>query len=213
MPLYATEADLYTYGLPHGALSNAARLVVANATTNAFTLDEHGYSSGDVVSFRADADGSLPGGISEAVDYYVLRVNHYLFRVAATSGGAAIDLSSAGEFAMVMSELPITGALTWASLIIEQNLLAHCVPLEAPYHELIVATCAELAIGKLTAGGESKSLAAMVEAAGKRVAAWSKGQPLRGDGKPAAAQAAGVAQSVSVPYLDARGFGRFGGPT
>jgi hypothetical protein len=211
MPVYATEQDLYRYGLPRGALSNAARLVTANATSDSFTLDEHGFALNDVVTFRADADGALPTGIAEGVEYYVIPVNHYTFKVSATASGSAVNFTTAGSFVLVIKELPIQGALEWASLIIEQNLLGHCVPLELPYHQLIVATCAQLAAGLLLNGSESKSLAAMVVEASNVVAKWSKGQPLRGENKPAAAQAAGVARSASVPYCDARGWGKYGG--
>lgn len=213
MAIYATLADLFTYGLPRGALTNAAQLVTANATTNAFTLDVHGLSEGTALSFRFDADGSMPAPLVAGTEYYALPVNEYTFRVSATPGGAAIDLTTAGEFVLMIVPLPIAGALEWASLIIEQNLPAHAVPLAEPYHELIVATTAELAIGKLLTGSESKSLALLVAEASKRVATWGKGVPLRGDNKPPAADAAGVTQSASVPYCDSRGWGRYGGPT
>lgn len=213
MAVYAEEEDLYTYGLPRGALAATARLVVADATSNVFTLDSHGFASGFALSFRADAGGSMPAPLVAGTEYYAVPVNHYTFKVAATAGGAAIDITTAGEYLLVISAPPIAGALQWASLILEQSLPAHCVPLEAPYHELIVATAAELAIGKLLGGTESKSLATMVETAGKRVATWAKGVPLRGDNKPAAARASLVATSATVPYCDPRGWGRFGGPT
>lgn len=213
MTTYATLADLFTYGLPRGALVNPAQLVTANATTNAFTLDCHGLSSGDAMSFRFDADGSMPAPLVAGTEYYALPQNEYTFKVSATPSGAVIDLTTAGEFVLMIVPLPIAGALAWASLIVDQNLLAHCLPLAEPVHELVVATTAELAIGKLTAGSESKSLAALVAEASKRIATWSKGVPLRGENKPAAARAAGVAASATVPFRDPRGWGQFGGPT
>jgi hypothetical protein len=212
MAVYATPADLRTYGLPDGALSNPARLVVANALTNAFTLDVHGFELNRPIYFRADQGGGMPAPLAAEVEYYAIPLNEFSFRVALAPDGASVDLTTAGEYLLVWSPLPIAGALEWASLIIDQNLPAHAVPLQAPFHELIVATTAQLAIGKLLNGYEGKSLAAMVTEATALVAKWGKGVPLRGENRPGQDRATNRAVSVSAPYLDRRGWGRFGGP-
>lgn len=208
---YCSEADLYTYGLPRGALPNPGQLVTADATTNAFTLGEHGFELDHVVSFRAEAGGSLPAPLAAGTDYYVVPVNHYLFKVAATAGGATIDLTTAGQYVVVISAPPIAGAIEFGARVIDQALVAHPVPLEAPYPEIIVITNAELAIGKLLNGAEGKSLAQMVEAAMKRVATWAKGVPLRAG--PATPDAANVATSAPAPTTAGgpSGWSRFGG--
>lgn len=205
---YATLADLYTYGLPRGSLTNPARNVVADASANAFTLDVHGFELDHPVYFRCDAGGSMPAPLVSGAEYYAIPVNEFTFRVAAAPGGALIDLTTAGLYLLVWDPLPIAGALEWASLIVDQNLPAHAVPLQAPIHELIVATTAQLAIGKLLNGYEGKSLAAMVAEASALVAKWGKGIPLRGADVPTATN---LAASLTAPSRDARGWTRFGG--
>ncbi len=209
MAVYATPADLRTYGLPDGALSNPARLVTANAVTNAFTLDVHGFELNRPVYFRFDQGGSMPAPLVAEAEYYAVPVNEFSFRVATAPNGAAVDITTAGEYLLVWSPLPIAGALEWASLIVDQNLPAHAVPLAEPFHELIVATVAQLAIGKLLNGYEGKSLAAMVAEASALVAKWGKGIPLRGANVPTATN---LAASLTAPVRgDSRGWSRFGG--
>jgi len=72
-----------------------------DATTNLITLSGHGFSSGDVVRFRAGLpNGTLPtavgGNIDEASSYFALVVDATTFRIERTLGGGAIDLTSAG---------------------------------------------------------------------------------------------------------------------
>lgn len=207
---YCEPADLYTLGgLPRGALANPARLVTADASSNAFTLDVHGFELDHPVTFRAESGGALPGGISAATTYYAIPVTEYSFKVAASAGGAAVDLTTAGSLVVVHAELPIDGAITFGARIIDQALMAHPVPLEAPYPEIIVITNAELAVARLMSGSESKSLGAISAEATKRVQMWAKGVPVRaGDDTPAGAN---KAVAASVPYCDARGWNRHGG--
>jgi hypothetical protein len=165
---------------------------------------------GDEITLRAEAGGSLPSPLVAATTYYARPVNDNSFQLSAVPGGSAIDLTTAGARFLIITPLPIQGTICWASRIIDDMLPAHVVPLVFPYHELIVATTAELAIGKLLgrAGSASKSLAEMVDAANARLAKWARGIPLRGDNTP---QAANLSVSASIPYSDARGWARYGG--
>lgn len=211
---YCAAGDLYSYGLPRGAVPNPGRLAASvSATANTIALDVHGFEQDDPVSFRAESGGSLPSPLVEGTTYYVVPVDANAFSVSATAGGAAVDFTSAGENVVVIDPLPIAAAISWGGAMIEDMLPAHVVPLEAPYPPIIVMTNAELAAGKLAARGGfgSKSLAEIVDQARKRLDRWSKGIPIRGTNAPADTAAANTAVSPVAPYTDARGWNRWGG--
>lgn len=213
MSAYCEPADLYSYGLPRGTVPNRGRDIASvNASANTLTLDEHGFATGDPLTFRAQAGGLLPGGLAEGTTYYAIAVDDARFSVSATEGGAAIDLTSAGSRVLVISRLPREAAIRWASAIIDQSLPAHAVPLTAPYPEIVVATCAELAAGRLAgySGAGAKSLADMIAVANARVAKWAKGIPLRGDNTDTQPRT-NTAAVASLPYADTRGWNRYGG--
>jgi uncharacterized phiE125 gp8 family phage protein len=67
----------------------------ANATTDVCTCAGRVFTSGQRVRLR-NADGALPTGLAEATDYYVRDVSGNTFKLAATSGGTAIDITGAG---------------------------------------------------------------------------------------------------------------------
>lgn len=208
---YADPADLYQYGLPRGALRSGGRLAGSvSAADDSIELDGHGFADDDPVSFRAESGGTLPAPLAEGVEYRAIALDASFFRVAATAGGAAIDLTTSGSGVVVIAPLPIAGALDWASRVIDDMLPAHVVPLSAPYPEIVRMTCAELAAGKLLTltGQASKSLAEMVDFAQRRLARWAKGVPVRGTNAPAPAS---LAQGATLPYYDARGWARYGG--
>lgn len=75
-----------------------------NLTTNVFTsLTGYPYEDGDEITFSCSGNSNsamgdvatLPGGITEGTTYFVRDVSGSTFKVAATSGGAAIDLTAA----------------------------------------------------------------------------------------------------------------------
>jgi len=210
---YCEESDVYAYGVPRGALPHEGRVAAAaSASTDAIELDGHGFASGDELSLRAEAGGSLPSPLAEGTTYYALPVDGDHFQVAATSGGAAIDLTTVGGNIVVVVPLPIALAVAWASRLIDDMLPAHVVPLESPYPELVRMTCAELAAGKLAqlTGATSESLAATLDAAHKRLARWGRSVPIRGTNAPDPAGLATTAAATATA-TDARGWRRFGG--
>lgn len=210
---YCGRADLYNFGLPRGSIPNSGRLVLStSATADAFTLGEHGFSAGDPVTFRAEMGGSMPAPLIAGTTYYALPVSESVFQVAATAGGPAIDLTTAGAEVLVSSPLPIESAIEWGAETINLALIAHAVPLEAPYPPIIVMVNAELAAAKLGyfSGATSKSLTDVMASAQKKIDTWAKGVPLRGSGV-SRDDRTNTPQSASVPYCDRRGWGRFGG--
>lgn len=215
MASYCEESELYDFGLPRGGIPNPGRLAAeppASASTNAVELDGHGFTLDDLVSFRAESGGALPSPLAAGTTYYAIPAGESYFRVSATAGGAAIDLTTAGSGVVVLCPLPIAAAIEYASALIEDMLPAHAVPLTAPYPRIISMTCAELAATKLAAraGAGSVSLTATADAARARLARWALGVPLRGanaDAQPSTT----LAQSATKPPLDARGWARWGG--
>lgn len=209
--MYCDPSDLYSYGLPRGALTNAGRLVGSVSTTDdTVELDVHGFAAGQPLRFRPDGDSELPSPLVEGAEYYAIVASESHFQVAATAAGAALDLTTAGGYFVVIASLPVDAAITWASRIIDDMLPAHVVPLTAPYPPIIVMTTAELAAGKLLggSGGESSSIGAMVDAANERVRRWAKGVPVRGTNAP---KAANLSRSATAPHRDSRGWSEFGG--
>lgn len=211
MTAYCSEKDLYDFGLPRGSLSNPARLVTADPAADLFLLDSHGFADGDEVSFRADAGGAMPGGLSANVTYFVRRLRESAFQVASTENGDPLDVTTAGSRVVVYAPINIAATLEWASRVLDDAMQGSTVvPLALPVPEIIRMTCAELAAGKLMAGRNgSRALSEVVAAAVARAAKWAKVRP-QGDHAKAPA---GLAASATVPYADPRGWNKFGGIT
>lgn len=74
-----------------------AALTIKNATvddtTNVLTTAGHGYVDGDQLFVTA---GTMPGGLTEGVAYYVRDKTTDTYKLEATLGGGAIDITSAG---------------------------------------------------------------------------------------------------------------------
>lgn len=77
---------------PNGALKNAT----ATASDDTFTSSNHGLSDGMTVALLAPLGGSLPTGVSADTVYYVRDATTHTFKLAATSGGSAINLTTDG---------------------------------------------------------------------------------------------------------------------
>lgn len=66
----------------------------ANATSNGITSAAHGFVNTDRVEVATIA-GVLPGGLAADIGYYVVSATTNTLQLSLTSGGAAIDLTSA----------------------------------------------------------------------------------------------------------------------
>lgn len=75
--------------------------VATAATSDTFTSVAHGLTTDDRVFFSAIAGESLPTGLSATVLYFVRAtgLTADAFTIATTSGGAAVDITAAGECA------------------------------------------------------------------------------------------------------------------
>lgn len=75
---------------------------VATPGTDTITSPAHGYADTQKIVFYG---GTVPGGLTEGTVYYVRDATTDTFKVAATSGGAAIDITSAGTGGCMVSTI------------------------------------------------------------------------------------------------------------
>jgi hypothetical protein len=75
---------------------------MADAATDVVTVPGHGYVNTDTIVFYG---GTVPSPLVEGTVYYVRDATTDTFKVAATSGGAAIDLIGAGASDCVVSKI------------------------------------------------------------------------------------------------------------
>lgn len=79
-----------------GYLMGPAKNFIGDASTDVITSSSHGYADTTKVRVEALSGTSLPTGISAGTDYYVRDSTTNTFKLAATSGGTAIDLTADG---------------------------------------------------------------------------------------------------------------------
>lgn len=214
---YCDAADLYDHGLPRGAVPNPPRALYQLADS-VCVLDDHGFSTEDAIQFRPAGDGSLPAELTEGTVYYAHTLTASTFAVRATPTGSDMTITDATDPVLVASPLNIDAAIEFASEVIDDALTGHTVPLD-PVPAIIRITAAELAAGKLLArqGGQSKSLAEIVDAAVKRLERWRLGKPVEGATEDSHANlatpgAAAATSSTSSGWCPgANSWRRFGG--
>jgi flagellin len=72
-----------------------------NSATDRFTATSHGFSTGDAVTASLNGGGSLPGPLSSATTYYIIKVDNNTFKLATSASnaqsGTAIDITSTGS--------------------------------------------------------------------------------------------------------------------
>jgi hypothetical protein len=184
MVAYAQQSDVYTYGLPRGALGNPGRLVDSSlAATSTVTLSEHGFATGDPLTFRipSGTNGSLPAPLVAGTTYYAIYETDSTFQVSATPNGAPITLTSDGVSVIVQKDLPFAQLLERYSRFVDGFLPAHVVPLAAPYPITIVALVAELTARRIQilSGVTSESMDALEASAAKQLQRYASGIPAR----------------------------------
>lgn len=82
-----------------------AATMTADSSTDILTAVGHSYSNGDPVRVW-NTGGALPTGLSANTDYYVRDVSGDTFKLAATSGGSAIDITGNGTGTSFVGEIP-----------------------------------------------------------------------------------------------------------
>lgn len=215
MSAYCERNDLFRFGgLPPGALPNPARLVSAvDTSTEILTLEQHGLDNDEAIVFRAQAGGSLPTGLVEGTTYYAIRLTDSTFRVAATQGGSAVNLSTSGARFLLVRNLPFDEWIELASGEFDEMAVGSSVPLTAPYPKVVVGWVAMRAaeLGCLHTGQlqhADRIGGGLLKAATDRAKAWMRGVPIRGENAPATTS---VALSGGKAGTDPRGWESAGG--
>lgn len=80
-----------------GALVGAAKIFEADGTTDVFNCPAHGFVLDDTVRLRASVGGTLPTGVTENTTYYARDITTDSFKLSATQGGAAINITTSGS--------------------------------------------------------------------------------------------------------------------
>lgn len=88
-------------------LGSDAGKVFTAAVTDVFTAPAHGYADTQQVRIVAIPGGALPAGVSAGVTYFIRDATADTFKLAATSGGAALDITAAGA-GLVATIIPKT---------------------------------------------------------------------------------------------------------
>ncbi len=114
---YCTRANVYAW-IPAAAFVRAPKTIEAvDAAADMLTLRGHGLVADRPVRFAIDgapapvlgvAAAALPGGLSASSVVYAQPLSEDLFQIAATAGGAAIDITSAGSgrFGLIVGHEP-----------------------------------------------------------------------------------------------------------
>lgn len=99
----ASGGSFRTY---HPVGNQPAREFITDLATDTLRCNSHGYANGDQVVICGD---TVQGGLTEGTVYFVVSAATDTFQLAATLGGAAIDLTSlAGAGAQVIKIIPET---------------------------------------------------------------------------------------------------------
>lgn len=207
MTAYATQRDLYTYGLRRGVLVNEGRECASvSASTDLLELAGHQFETDDAVRVRAVEGGTLASPLVAGTTYYVIKVSDSTFQLAATAGGSAINLTTNGVTMMVTAELPIDEILEAYSRFVD-DFIPHLIPLTAPYPVTIVRVVCELAAAKLLSltGQSSASISEVEVGAKAQLERWLKGLPVRDATATTSSNLAIVSTLAST--ADPRGYG------
>lgn len=79
--------------------------VIADHTADTLTSAGHGFANGDPTQIQT-LGGTLPGALTADTDYYVVEKTADTVKLSLTSGGAAVDISSAGTAPNVIGYVP-----------------------------------------------------------------------------------------------------------
>lgn len=150
---YATRSDLYGVGLSRGSLVNPRRPVAfVDAPNDRMVVDDHGLRTDHPISFYADPDATIPSPLVEGTTYYARPVDASTFEVAATVGGAKLDLvaSETDSFGVIVSiEQDILDEIEFHSRWVDATLASQGAPFAAPYPRWVVGAVAKRAAASI----------------------------------------------------------------
>lgn len=77
----------------------------------------HGLSNGDKVRVKCHVNGSLPGGLANTIEYFVVNAGVTTLKLSLSAGGAAVDITSAGTLDQIL--VTNRAGLIVASLLVD----------------------------------------------------------------------------------------------
>lgn len=80
----------------HGEMISDPKVCTVDPATDTFTSTAHGKSNNDRVMIKNE-NGNMPGGVTATTVYYVIGATANTFQISATEGGAAVNVTSAGD--------------------------------------------------------------------------------------------------------------------
>ena len=90
----------YACSVHGGGMGNSITTIATASpidySTETFTLPAHGFSNGNEVTY-SNGGGSNIGGLTTGTNYFIIGATTDTFQLAATSGGSAINLTSASS--------------------------------------------------------------------------------------------------------------------
>jgi len=205
--LYCSRGDVNEL-VSAGEIEGSSRIAAsATAATDTITLNGHGLETDSQVMVRAAEGGTLPSPLTEDTVYYAIRISNAKFKLAATEGGAAINLTTDGSGELVVIREPpydvvIEEWSRWAD-----SFLPHQAPLEPPIHPLVRRLVAKLSAYELFRldGKRSESFESVKLDAVKSFERLGNGVPLRGAAATASSNLAVTSSSSATS--DPRGWG------
>ncbi len=206
--LYCSRGDV-TARLPPGAVvSPAGILASCLASTDVLTYDGHGLETDDEVTVRAASAGTLSAPLAAGTTYYAIRLSNAAFKLAATAGGAALNITSDGVEMIVTREPKFDDVIEFCSRLADTSLPAHLVPLTAPIPPLVRGCVADMAAKRvLNANGQNSEAVKATDLEAKAILErFAAGMPLRGGTAQTPTNLAITATSVSSG-ADPRGWG------
>jgi hypothetical protein len=208
--LYCDRGDVNAC-VPAGEITGWARVAAsAIASNDVITLEGHGLDTDDTLPVRAAEGGALPAPLAEVTVYYAIRLTNATFKVAASAGGAAINLTADGAQVIVIKEPDYNVAIEEWSRWVDTFLPAHAVPLSTPLGDdfaLVRRHVAKLAAYDLFRldGKASQTFDAVKADAMMSLQRLATGIPIRG-GSGARTNLA-ITSTLSADTSDPRGWG------
>jgi hypothetical protein len=206
--LYCSRSDV-AKRLPPGGLPSAMGLVASSLSgTDVITYDGHGFETDDPVTVRAVEGGSLSSPLAAGTTYYVIRLSNSTFKLAATAGGSAIDLTSDASEMVVLRDPAFDDIIEFYSRWVDGFFPAHLVPFQVPIPVLVKGIVADLAAKRLlNIAGQDSAILNTAELAAKAQLEryFSNGMPVRDEKATSSANAA--VSSTVASAGDPRGWG------
>lgn len=96
-----------------GKLSFTKKVFTADSSTNVFTSTAHGLADGNEIKLE-NSGGALPAPLAAGTSYFVRDKTTNTFKLAATLGGSAIDITTNGTGTNKISGPAVGKVITWS---------------------------------------------------------------------------------------------------